>query len=620
MKHAPVLAFIKDAQGRYIFVNRRVEESYGRPLAEWVGKTDQEIFTAVEANEYQRNDREVLETGKTSQYAETSYQSDGRHDYLAFKFRLENEEGEHFVAGMTIDVTALRKAEDALRVSEERIREQFAELHTLYRSTPHGLCLFDLEFRYRRLNERLAEMNGIPLAQHLGRTPYDIVPDLAVKAEAVFRRVLEKNEPMTIELPGHTAADPGSEYVWLETWFPVRDEIGGMLGVAVVIEDITERKRMEEELKLHREQLQVLVEQRTAELEASRRRLQIAERMASLGTLSAGLGHDMGNLLVPVRVRLESLTRMQLPQEAREDLLAIRSSAEYLQRLANGLRLLALDPKRSQSQNATELHTWLAEAVTVLKNVLPRGMSLETQLPQGECWVNISKAALMQVVFNLVQNAGDAMRAQATGVVSITATRLAESIELRIRDTGPGMSEEVRRRCMEPFFTTKSRGISTGLGLALVFGLVQDAGGRVQVESEPGTGTEFILSLRPGRVVTSISTGERARAVVSLRDARQRAIVTTELRSLQYEVEVNSSGAPDAAVVVTDSTEGIEGLKGKLIVLAERPVAASSAVVLGARPKIQELRSALRRIQEPEGGVTVRAFESRQEMTCAGNR
>lgn len=598
MKYAPVLAFIKDARGRYVFVNRRVEESYDRPLAEWVGRTDREIFSSVEANQYQRNDREVLETGKTSQYAETSFQNDEPHHYLAFKFRLENEEGERFVAGMTIDVTALRNAEDALRASEERIREQFAELDTLYKSTPHGLCFFDLDFRYRRLNERLAEMNGIPHQSHLGRTPYELVPDLAVKAEPIFRKVLETNEHLTLELAGQTAADPGKEHVWLETWFPVRDDGGLVLGVAVVIEDITDRKRMEEELTLHREQLQVLVEQRTAELEASRQRLQIAERMASLGTLSAGLGHDMGNLLVPVRVRLESLTRMELPEEARQDLLAIRSSAEYLQRLANGLRLLALDPKRSQSQNATELHAWLAEAVTVLKNVLPRGMSLETELPEGECWVNISKAALMQVVFNLVQNAGDAMRAQATGVVCITAKRLAESVELRIRDTGPGMSEEVRRRCMEPFFTTKSRGISTGLGLALVFGLIQDAGGRVQLESEPGKGTEFILSLRPGRVVTPTSTDGRARAVVSLRDARQRAIVTTELRNLQYEVEVTPGGAPDAAVVVTDSTEGIEGFRGKLILLAETTTRPASAVVLGARPKIQELRAALRQIQE----------------------
>ena len=123
----------------------------------------------------------------------------------------------------------------------------------------------------------------------------------------------------------------------------------------------------------HRRALETEVRERTAELEASLQRLRVTDRLAAIGTLSAGIGHDMGNLLLPVRVRLQAMQARGLPAEFAPDVEAIGKAAEYLQRLTNGLRLLALDPQEDgQSGEVVDLAEWWADAEPLLRNVLPR--------------------------------------------------------------------------------------------------------------------------------------------------------------------------------------------------------------------------------------------------------
>jgi CheY-like chemotaxis protein len=120
---------------------------------------------------------------------------------------------------------------------------------------------------------------------------------------------------------------------------------------------------------------------------------------------------------------LESLSAMSLPHEAKEEISGLKSSAEYLQKLSSGLRLLAVDPAKGSVTEPTELHEWWAGAVGVLRNSLPRGVALESRIPSESCWVRMGDTALTQAVFNLVQNAGDAMRDRGRGVVRVKLTR-----------------------------------------------------------------------------------------------------------------------------------------------------------------------------------------------------
>jgi len=281
-----------------------------------------------------------------------------------------------------------------------------------------------------------------------------------------------------------------------------------------IIRDMTAYAAMEYSRDEERVRYQKQLAEQTAALHSAHQALRATERLAALGTLAAGLGHDMGNLILPIRMRLDLLERSAIPAEALEDVAAIAASVAYLQRLSNGLKLLAVDPNRSRAGPDTDpaappevkvgavtnLASWWAEVRPVLAAALPPGVVLAqtatdwNTLPE----VAIPPAALAQAVFNLVQNAGEAMASAPgrTGEVRITAHGVQPiRLHIEVADNGPGMSPEVLDHCMEPFYSTKSRRICTGMGLSLVKGLVEQAGGSVQIASKQGQGTTFTLDL-----------------------------------------------------------------------------------------------------------------------------
>jgi hypothetical protein len=192
------------------------------------------------------------------------------------------------------------------------------------------------------------------------------------------------------------------------------------------------------------------------------------------------------------------------------------------------------------------------------KNALPRHVLLEPELPEDLPAVRLARPNLTQAIFNLVQNAGDVMKGREHGRVVIWAKPMPERgmVRIGVTDDGAGMSAEVKRRCMEPFYTTKTRAISTGLGLALVHGIVQKAGGTIAIESELGQGTTFMLDLPA--VSPDSDAGESVQrnklaASVHLKDDRMRAYVSSVLASLGYEVVCEDSAPdPSTSVWVTD--------------------------------------------------------------------
>lgn len=138
------------------------------------------------------------------------------------------------------------RAEARLLESREALRRQFDELENLYRTAPVGLCLMDTNLRFVRINERLAEINGLPADEHIGRTVRDVLPELIDTLEPIFRRVLSTGKPsVDHEIVGTTPADPGVERTWLASYHPVRGDGGPVHGISVVVQDITDLKRAE---------------------------------------------------------------------------------------------------------------------------------------------------------------------------------------------------------------------------------------------------------------------------------------------------------------------------------------------------------------------------------------
>jgi PAS domain S-box-containing protein len=161
--------------------------------------------------------------------------------------------------GVNFDVTARVRAEQATRAA-------LAELAAVYNTAPVGLCVLDPEGRYVRINGRMAEINGIAAAAHIGRTVREVVPGIADEAEAVLRRMLQTGEPaLGVEIEGDTPARPGIRRVWVENWLPLRDADGRVVGVNIVAEEVTARRAAE------------------AALAASEARMRLAQRAARIG-------------------------------------------------------------------------------------------------------------------------------------------------------------------------------------------------------------------------------------------------------------------------------------------------------------------------------------------------
>ena len=165
---------------------------------------------------------------------------------------LTDEEEERLGAAVIItDIDARKRAEMALHESEREARASSAEIASIYDTAPVGLAVFDRELRYRRVNERLAEINGIPAASHLGRSVREIVPDMAEMIEAIAEKVFSTGEPMLdVELTGTTPARPGVVRHWVVQWMPLKDDEDQVTGLSVVAEEVTERKRREDQVHL----------------------------------------------------------------------------------------------------------------------------------------------------------------------------------------------------------------------------------------------------------------------------------------------------------------------------------------------------------------------------------
>ncbi len=311
-----------------------------------------------------------------------------------------------------------------------------------------------------------------------------------------------------------------------------------------IIHDISERIALEKELTRHRAHLEQLVEERTRELRTSHNQLRQADRLASIGTLAAGLGHDMNNVLLPVRARLDAVEAMALPVETREHLSAIRRSIQYLQQLSDGLHLIALDPDDTQaSTDATNLALWWQQMSPLLLKAVPKRVTFESSLPSDLPPVNVPPHRLTQAVLNLVVNAGEAIADQGTVRVWGRVIHCGDRqwyVQLGVSDTGEGMPPEIQQRALDPFFTTKKRGLGTGLGLSLVQGVMVAAGGGVEIDSEPGRGTTVTLTLPVAHRADGDANAAHL-AEISLLDPRAASFVGALLEAGGYHVRYASA-------------------------------------------------------------------------------
>lgn len=175
---------------------------------------------------------------------------DGKEIWLAARAEmLSDANGQpDRLTGTLIDISERKRDEEALKRSRQLAQERLDELETIYDTAPVGMCVLDRDLRFVRINQVLAEINGFTVEEHLGKTVRELMPKLADDAEPALRQVLETGEPIkNIEINSETPSQPGVLRTWIETWYPYKSSEGKTVGINIVAEEVTERRKAEEQ-------------------------------------------------------------------------------------------------------------------------------------------------------------------------------------------------------------------------------------------------------------------------------------------------------------------------------------------------------------------------------------
>ena len=366
----------------------------------------------------------------------------------------------------------IQRQQRQLIESEEKYR-------ILFESNPHPMWVYDIEtLKFLTVNDSAVEHYGYSRDEFLAMTIKDIRPaeDISPLMEnvshittgidkaGVWRHRKKNGAIIHVEITSHVV------------------DFGGRRGEIVLANDVTDSLKLEDQLRQ-------------------------AQKMESVGLLAGGVAHDFNNVLTAI-IGYGNLLQMKMTKTD-----PLRSYAENImltaQRAAQLTQsLLAFSRKQVINPIPIELNSIIVRVEKLLKRLIREDIELVTRLVPADTTVLADSVQIEQVLMNLVTNARDAMPRGGTLTIRTSIEELNEDfiavhgygkpgtcVLLSISDTGAGMDEQTRERIFEPFFTTKEMGKGTGLGLASAYGLIKQHKGFIDVESEPGRGTTFLIYL-----------------------------------------------------------------------------------------------------------------------------
>jgi PAS domain S-box-containing protein len=416
----------------------------------------------------------------------------------------------------------------ALKSSSVLLFPEQPALQLIYDTAPIGLAFLSPDCRYLQINQRLTEICGISVEDHLGHSVRDCVPALADAVEGIVRSIMDTGEPVIgIEVAGQRV-DQTEERFWITYWHPLRSPAGEIIGVNVAAEEVTERKRAEAALQASERELRSAKDA----AEAALRNLQEtqiflieAEKLAALGRLVAGVAHEINNPVgtsLTVASSLQRKTAMIANELAQGNLkrstltefldVSQAASSQLIANLNHAAEMIQSFKQVATDRNYSIQRIFDLGDLTeqVFKSLRP-GLGKQSLALRVDCPSNLTMNSYPglygQVLTNLFLNSvmhGFPEGEEGTIGIKVQVSAK-ENVEILFFDDGRGMSLDVRRKAFDPFFTTRRDHGCTGLGLHIVHTIVTNClGGRVNIESEPDEGTKIRIILP--RVAPDAST------------------------------------------------------------------------------------------------------------------
>lgn len=452
------------------------------------------------------------------------------------------EDDRHFVQSVATLLSVVIErttAEEALRAGDRRMREA-------QRIARLGDWEVDLKTGVLRWSEEVYRIFGVEPG-HFGGT-YEaflehVHPEDRERMRSEREKVIQGRGVEGFEVE-HRVVGPGGRMIWVrERAEVVRDGSGRVVGLAGTVLDITDRKEL---------LAQILR----------------AQRMESVGTLAAGMAHDLNNVLAPILMSVELLALDEEEESRKEMLRSIEKSARRGAALVGQVLTFARGLEGRKVE--VRLSQLVEEVMKIVGETFPRNIQAESQVEEGLWGLHADPTHLHQVLLNLCVNARDAMPGGGKLVVRAANVRLGKRdrenameakegpyVRVEVEDTGEGMTSAVLERIFDPFFTTKEVGKGTGLGLSTAMSIVKGHGGHFRVTSEPGKGSLFQIYL-PALARSAAVEAETARVglwrgrgemVLVVDDEPMiRKVTQMTLESFGYRVVVGANGAEGLSV------------------------------------------------------------------------
>ncbi|MGH2711073.1 MAG: PAS domain S-box protein, partial [Actinomycetota bacterium] len=536
-----------DHSGRILDFNPAAEKTFGYRREEVVGRTLAETIVPPHLRRaHSAGFRRYLEVGDAKvlerRLEMTGMRADGSEFPVELAITAIENGGRPLFAAYLRDITARRQRDEEMRTS-------VSLLNATLESTADGILVVNREGTIVNFNHKFVDMWRIPheiIAARDDERALNCILDQLKDPEAFLARVRELYDSDT---EGYDVVEFKDGRVFERYSQPQR--VGDKsVGRVWSFRDMTDKRRLESDL------------------------LQ-AQKMEAVGQLAGGIAHDFNNLLAVIANYATFLEEdIDAADPRHSDVVGIRSAAERGAKLVR--QLLVFSRKEIVEPQVLDLSEVVLDLEKLLARTIGENIRLSLKQPTSVWPVKVDPGQVEQVLMNLVVNARDAMPTGGELEIETSNAEVGPDpvrhrlslnpgryVRVCVRDSGNGMTEEVKARVFEPFFTTKGRGEGTGLGLASVYGIVERAGGHVYVESFPGQGSVFDMYLpvtkERKQAVTSdvpespgLASGETILVVEDEEGVRE--IVSRILRRHDYEVRTASSGSE--AIELAEIIEG----------------------------------------------------------------
>jgi len=477
LEHSPALISVADRDGKLVLVNREYERRVGLSAAELRGHTFEELAVVPpdHAEALQAIHRRVIEERRPLQFERCYPDGDGSSTFFTLKFPIVDDAGEVYaVGGISTEITERKQAEEALRRSQERFEKVF-------RASTIAICVTSLvDGRFVDGNAALVALTGYSIAEMRGRTgdELNLWVQPAGDRTALFEALRTHGSVSNLEVPMRDRAGRIHDTIMSLELI----DLDGQPCVLSLVHEVTELKRLND-------------------------RLGRVQKMEALGRLAGGIAHDFNNILTAI-IGYTALVLDTLPPGSDN-----HTRVGHIERAATRAasltqQLLVFGRQRVQKPEVIDLNGTVRNLLPMLQRLIDEDVRFETRFDPDAGAVEIDPAQLEQVILNLTLNARDAM--PKGGRLCISTSRATgedgrQMARLTVEDDGIGMDEATRARIFEPFFTTKEVGNGTGLGLATVYGIVEQAGGQIIVDSLPKCGARFDVLLPRSECVAMVA-------------------------------------------------------------------------------------------------------------------